>query len=474
MPSLAALRPFGVIHVDDPEKVTRELREFAADADAIFIEHPSDPLNALEYVELLVRAPLYVFGMLALQVVAYSPLYLLFNRDLFQTELVAARRIVEDADLPLHAVDEHPNRQLLDGSVRVTLANWALLAPALVLEPIRVPAAVALVALGGLLPVLVRRYGRRYAAMALVPVGFVAFAAAVVVSDAFFFVLLAGVVVALVTVLRTVDRRNEAMVERACRLSAEEGYDDAVLVTGKAHVGGVVRLARDRGLTVPSVHLSNWRSDGTTHAEFEATEARGVDLPDLRDFRTTPRVVPGSERTSLGRRVVAALVDLVLAAALWFLGLVVLVGVAGDPFVDGATGVQLAGVLSVWGLAVGGYHALLEWRFGMTVGKYLLGLAVVDDAQDLPSGRTAVVRNVVRPVGALLAYAPGGVTALASSGNRTLGDRLAGTYVCRRKPSSDDSTTTSGSEDAAVASDDDGEAATDDAAVGDGASPSER
>ncbi|MFC6952340.1 RDD family protein [Halorubellus litoreus] len=439
MSSLAALRPFGVIHVDDPEKVTRELRAFTADADAIFIEYPTDPASALEYVELLLRAPLYLLGMLAFQAVAYSPLYLLFNRDLFQTELVAARRVVDDHDVALHAVDDHPNRQLLEGNLVHSLANWALLAPALALEPVRVPVGIGLVVVSGLLPVLVRRRGHRYAAMALVPVGFAGVVAAIALSNVFAVVLFAALVVALVTIFRTVDRRNEAMVERARRLSADEGYDDAVIVTGKAHVGGVVQLARDRGLAVPSVHLSNWRGDGTTHADFEASERDDVDLPNARDFRTPPAVVPGSERTVLGRRAVAALVDLVLAGTLWFMGLVALVGVAGEPFVDGSLGVQLAGILSIWMLAVGGYHAFLEWRFGMTVGKYLLGLVVVDDSHDLPSGRAVVVRNLLRPAGALLAYAPGGLTALASSGNRTLGDRLAGTYVCRRAKSTDSS-----------------------------------
>lgn len=88
--------------------------------------------------------------------------------------------------------------------------------------------------------------------------------------------------------------------------------------------------------------------------------------------------------------------------------------------------------LLLWlGLAIG-YHTLLEWQFGKTVGKHLVGIRVVDDAGTPPSLLGSLVRNVFR----LVDWLPGcyfvGVVSLAmSSRNRRLGDLAGKTAVVR-------------------------------------------
>ena len=84
-------------------------------------------------------------------------------------------------------------------------------------------------------------------------------------------------------------------------------------------------------------------------------------------------------------------------------------------------------------LALGiGYHAVLEWRFGQTVGKYLVGITVRDDDGSPLSFRSSLVRNALRLVDFLpVFYVVGIVALLLSDVYRRVGDRLGNTVVVR-------------------------------------------
>ena len=98
----------------------------------------------------------------------------------------------------------------------------------------------------------------------------------------------------------------------------------------------------------------------------------------------------------------------------------------------------LAGIPLTWSTSVAfpwlylvlvSYYTVQEALFSTTLGKFLVGLQVVqDDGSPLTLWR-ALVRNLVRPLDALFNYLLGWVLALCSSRRRRLGDHLAGTLV---------------------------------------------
>lgn len=100
-----------------------------------------------------------------------------------------------------------------------------------------------------------------------------------------------------------------------------------------------------------------------------------------------------------------------------------------DASLDGAAGTAAFGLWLALGI---GYHTLLEWRFGKTLGKYLVGIRVTA-ADGSPLGLGAsVVRNVLRLVDFLpFVYLIGIVAILVSGGNERLGDRFGGSAVVR-------------------------------------------
>ena len=87
---------------------------------------------------------------------------------------------------------------------------------------------------------------------------------------------------------------------------------------------------------------------------------------------------------------------------------------------------------ALWlGLSVG-YHTLLEWQFGKTVGKALVQIRVTGDDGSPPSLRASFVRNISRLVDWLPAfYGVGIVALLVSDRHKRLGDRLGHTVVVR-------------------------------------------
>lgn len=162
MSSPSTLGLFGVIHMDRLGKVTDELDRFVGEADAVFIEYPADPVSVAEYARLVARVPAYALGALLFQLLIYAPLFVLCNRDLYPTEMVAVRRVADK--LPVHAVDEHLNEKLRRAGAGLVVANWLVIATVGWLAPVASAATAGVALAGGLLPrrpgVAVRNDGR--------------------------------------------------------------------------------------------------------------------------------------------------------------------------------------------------------------------------------------------------------------------------------------------------------------------------
>lgn len=84
-------------------------------------------------------------------------------------------------------------------------------------------------------------------------------------------------------------------------------------------------------------------------------------------------------------------------------------------------------------LALGiGYHALLEWRYGRTIGKHLVKIQVCEADGSPLSLRASLVRNVLRLVDFLPTFYLVGIATLTTSDRKQrLGDRVADTVVVR-------------------------------------------
>jgi uncharacterized RDD family membrane protein YckC len=137
--------------------------------------------------------------------------------------------------------------------------------------------------------------------------------------------------------------------------------------------------------------------------------------------RPGPRL--GTETETLGARVVAFLIDLVLVA--------VVTGVlAGGFSLLGRAGAALGGLVA---LVVGlGYFIYLEGTYGQTLGKRLMSVVVVtDDGHDIGYVE-ATLRHLLRIVDNLpFLYIVGFVAIFLTERNQRVGDLVAGTVVVR-------------------------------------------
>lgn len=142
-------------------------------------------------------------------------------------------------------------------------------------------------------------------------------------------------------------------------------------------------------------------------------------------------------RVSALRRTLSHLIDLMLIYALPGLGVVVMLkGLAPFVLLE-----QLAFALEyVWFIVLlylfllMAYFIITEALWGMTLGKFFLGLQVLDDKRTGPCGfRRALIRNLLRPVDAFCGLLPGAALMLLGKNGQRVGDLLAGTVVVRRK-----------------------------------------
>ncbi|WP_232701868.1 RDD family protein [Halobacterium wangiae] len=144
------------------------------------------------------------------------------------------------------------------------------------------------------------------------------------------------------------------------------------------------------------------------------------------------------DHCGVGIRGVAVAIDSFVWFVLLFVAVFPVAAVTGDVSTSGGTtnadlsGTPAVVALALW-LALGvGYHALLEWRYGRTVGKYLVKIRATSADGSSLSLREAVVRNALRLVDWLpLCYAVGIAAVLTSGRAQRLGDRVADTVVVR-------------------------------------------
>jgi uncharacterized RDD family membrane protein YckC len=141
------------------------------------------------------------------------------------------------------------------------------------------------------------------------------------------------------------------------------------------------------------------------------------------------------EPAGIALRFVAVLLDAVVV----LLPLAIVVGLlSGGGYSESGGGSTNAGVTvggsAFWLLLLLGlgYYIVCESATGMTLGKRLVGICVIDEAGRPPTLGASVVRNLLRLVDGFLFYLVGAIVALASPRGQRLGDRAAHTLVVRR------------------------------------------
>jgi len=402
------LELFGVIHVDQHRKVQRELAPLVADADAICLEAP-EPLDRETAVGAAGRAPLWTLGAFLIQLFAYLPLYLLFNHDTRSTEEVAVSNLA--GDRPVYRVDRNPVEFLAAAGPAVVAFNWVVLVALTVLAPVQTALTVGVV--GGCLvaPGLVRRFVHPGVGVGLAVAGLVvAYWLLLAGPLSLVPVGLAAMLALVVVVHSTVDRRNGTMLDNTLDRAAAGEHDRVVLVTGKAHLSGMVPLARERGVEVGRVHVSRWLRTGRTY-DGQPTGDDGVDPAAM-----------GERQASMSQRLRAGAVDAAVILALWLVVAGVVLG-ARAPLAPG-TAVTL---LVALGVLVVGYRGLGEATAG-TVGQQREGLQVVTAAGRPVGLQRALARNALLSVDVLLLFVP----AILDERNRLVCEHLTRTHVLKR------------------------------------------
>lgn len=131
-------------------------------------------------------------------------------------------------------------------------------------------------------------------------------------------------------------------------------------------------------------------------------------------------------------------VDSVVWFGLFFVATTTVGAVTGELETTGGqmsadlTGLPALVAFGGWLVLAIGYHTLLEWRSGRTLGKRLVAIRVVQADGDPLTFRAALYRNVLRLVDWLpMFYVVGILGVLTSDAKQRLGDRLAGTLVVR-------------------------------------------
>jgi len=142
---------------------------------------------------------------------------------------------------------------------------------------------------------------------------------------------------------------------------------------------------------------------------------------------------------SLGLRFAAIVIDTIVL----FLALVVIFSIAAasgaldvnDPTLSGGFGLNRTAPAWLYVVTYGlvfVYYTLLEALTCASVGKLVFGMRVVMDDGTRPTGVAIVMRNLVRLPEVIFWYVPSGISCLASTRNKRLGDLAAKTVVVRR------------------------------------------
>ncbi|WP_224336516.1 RDD family protein [Haloprofundus halobius] len=445
------LRLFGAIHADRRGKVADELDEFAEGVDALFVEYPVDGIEIRDVAAMLLRVPIAGLSILLMTLVHF-PLYALCQRHRLPAEALAVREKSDAWNVPVYSVDDHPVTIMAEADWGWTLPNWVGLVALAALMPGATVTVTSALVFSWLLLTVVGRHATRL----FVPFGVVVPPALLVLlvqfaSLPYLVVVLVVALTLLFVVYGTLDYRNEVMLDRVESISAEHGYGDICLVTGKAHLSGLLEAGEETTLDVSRMHTSNWlRTSSNTVENPKPTDEEET---------TPPDGALGTERDVLGARVGAALVDVVVTVVLGAVGFL-LIGLAGVVLFARPT----ARAVLLWGFLVAPasaavlYGATTEYRYGRTLGKRLTGLVVVGSDGDRCTRRSAVLRNALRPVDFAFCYGLGFVAMLVTERRQRLGDLVADTVIVRaaaadteadadRPPTGDDAGAMEGRED---------------------------
>ncbi len=144
---------------------------------------------------------------------------------------------------------------------------------------------------------------------------------------------------------------------------------------------------------------------------------------------TNGEVVGGKNVVSVGLRLVAIIIDMII---LFILGYLIAM-VSGQTT---AGGFQLTGAPAfVYFILSFAYYILMEAYVGGTLGKLVLGLRVeMEDGSPCTIG-ASLIRNILRIIDALPGFIPyllGAILVWTSPTRQRLGDRLAKTYVVKK------------------------------------------
>ena len=147
------------------------------------------------------------------------------------------------------------------------------------------------------------------------------------------------------------------------------------------------------------------------------------------------RIVAGHRVATLGDRLIALILDTILLLAVF-----AVVGMWAGTRWGGITtsGFALAGTgalvtLSIMAVVGFIYYWLCEALVGVTLGKGIAGIKVINE-QGTPSGLGAsMIRNIMRIIDGLFIYLVGYLVAIFSRMRKRLGDHLARTYVVEKE-----------------------------------------
>jgi uncharacterized RDD family membrane protein YckC len=142
---------------------------------------------------------------------------------------------------------------------------------------------------------------------------------------------------------------------------------------------------------------------------------------------------------SLGYRLAAIVIDtfVLFVALVIIFSIAVATGVlnVNDPALSGGFSLDRTAPTWLYVVTYGlifVYYTLFEALTHASVGKLVLGMRVTMDDGSRPTGGAIVLRNLVRLPEVLFWYVPSGISCLASSSNKRLGDLAARTVVVRR------------------------------------------
>lgn len=166
----------------------------------------------------------------------------------------------------------------------------------------------------------------------------------------------------------------------------------------------------------------------TPPAPTESLAGTVIPFPESAGHRPAPLPL-----ASLGSRLLAQLVDLLVLVGVFFLVRALVDRASGETETAfSATDWLTLRALGVTASVALLYFALSEALTGATLGKLAAGIRVALPDGDPGGPWAALLRNFVRPIDAVGLYLVGGIVALTNARRQRLGDLVAGTVVIKR------------------------------------------